>query len=79
MAITKEQAVNENNREFHSDTRNGIHIAKCDRWRRNGKTQAWKTRPDEFKIPVKFGLYGYGYITELTASCFHLASECEKQ
>lgn len=25
---------------------------KC---RRNGKTQTWKTRPDEFRIPIKFG------------------------
>jgi len=31
--------------------------------RRNGKTKTWKTRPDEFKIPVKRGLYIYGYIT----------------
>lgn len=36
-------------------------------WRRNGKTQTWKTRPDEFRIPVKFGLYGYGQITHLNA------------
>jgi len=26
------------------------------RARRNGKTQTWKTRPDEFRIPVKHGL-----------------------
>ena len=31
--------------------------------RRNGKTQIWKTRPDEFKIPVKRGLYSYDYLT----------------
>ena len=23
--------------------------------RRNGRTQLWKTRPDEFRIPVKMG------------------------
>lgn len=34
------------------------------RVRRNGKTQTWKTRPAEFKIPVKYGLYEYFYITE---------------
>ena len=34
------------------------------RWRRNGKTKLWKTRPDQFKIPVKHGLYQYGYITD---------------
>ena len=32
-------------------------------WRRNGKTKLWKTRPNEFKIPVKYGMYDYGYIT----------------
>lgn len=34
---------------------------KC---RRNGQTKTWKTRPNEFKIPVKYGLYEYGYIDE---------------
>jgi len=32
--------------------------------RRNGKTQTWKTRPNDFKIPVKYGLYEYTYITQ---------------
>lgn len=30
--------------------------------RRNGKTKLWKTRPTEFKIPIKIGLREYGYI-----------------
>lgn len=33
------------------------------RWRKNGKTKMWKTRPGEFRIPVKFGLYDHTYIT----------------
>lgn len=33
--------------------------------RRNGKTKLWKTRPTEFKIPVKRGLRNYGYLTHL--------------
>jgi hypothetical protein len=37
------------------------------RARRNGMTQTWKTRPNEFKIPIKIGLCGYGYITHETA------------
>jgi len=32
------------------------------RARRNGKTKVWKTRPDDFEIPVKHGMYAYGYI-----------------
>jgi outer membrane protein assembly factor BamB len=33
--------------------------------RRNGKTQTWKTRPGEFRIPVKAGLRSCGEITDL--------------
>lgn len=38
------------------------------RCRVNGKCQTWKTRPDDFKLPVKEGLYGTGYITPLNAA-----------
>lgn len=31
--------------------------------RRNGKTQTWKTRANDFRIPVKYGFRGYGNIT----------------
>lgn len=31
--------------------------------RRNGRTQTWKTRPGEFRIPIKAGLKSYGEIT----------------
>ena len=34
------------------------------RVRRNGATQTWKRDPNRFRIPVKFGLKGYGQITE---------------
>jgi len=34
------------------------------RLRRNGKTRTWKTRPDEWAIPVKYGLKGYTTITQ---------------
>jgi len=32
-------------------------------YRQNGKIQFWKTRPDDFRIPVKRGLYEYGAVT----------------
>ena len=35
--------------------------ARC---RRNGKTKTWKTRPEEFKIPVKYGLKDCFYIDQ---------------
>ena len=31
--------------------------------RRNGMTQLWKTRPGEFRIPVKIGFRSYGQLT----------------
>jgi hypothetical protein len=34
------------------------------RVRRSGQTKLWKTRPTEFKIPYKYGLYDHGYITQ---------------
>lgn len=40
------------------------------RYRRNGKTKTWKTRPGDFKIPVKRGMYEYGYITQDNAHHF---------
>src|SRR3990167_6766732 len=40
------------------------------RWRRNGATKTWKTRPDEFRIPIKHGLYDYGYIDQDKAHQF---------
>lgn len=33
------------------------------RCRATGKCQTWKTRPDNFKLPVKYGLYMSFYIT----------------
>ena len=40
--------------------------------RRNGKTQQWKTRPSEFRIPVKYGLYVYDAVTEKNLDQFRI-------
>lgn len=45
------------------------------RWwkvRRNGKTQEWKTRPDDYRIPVKAGLRHTGQLTPSTAQHFRI-------
>jgi len=42
--------------------------------RRTGKTQTWKTRPNEFKIPVKYGLYESTYITHLNCDEWNVIS-----
>ena len=64
--ITKRQAITED--EFHE---NGT----CRRCRRNGETQTWKTRPAEWRIPVRFGLRA-GSIWHRDARRFHPASAC---
>jgi len=33
------------------------------RCRVNGRCKTWVTRPDEFRLPVKYGLYQCFYIT----------------
>jgi len=32
--------------------------------RRNGATHLWKTRPNDFRIPIKCGLKSFGEITQ---------------
>lgn len=45
-------------------------------WRRNGATQLWKTRPEDFRVPVKWGMRSYGDITPANVGEFHLAKNC---
>lgn len=59
--VTKEEA---------STAREFTEVATGRTWRRNGATQTWKTRKDEFRTPIKFGLYGYGQLTHLNADQF---------
>ena len=48
-------------------------VTRC---RPSGKCQTWKTRPAEFRLPVKHGLYESAEINERNCQDFHLASEC---
>jgi hypothetical protein len=44
--------------------RGGPHFPRTEEWRRNGATQTWRTRPDEYRVPVKYGLRSYGALIE---------------
>lgn len=71
MPLSMSDALNES--YFHvagSLRKNG----ECQLWRRNGSTQTWKTRPTEYRIPVKNGLKNFGYITHTTEA--HLERAC---
>ena len=63
--VTKEQA--QTVRNFEHITLKGRDNLPV-RCRSNGKCQVWKTRPNEFKLPVKYGLYQYFYITQDNAN-----------
>jgi hypothetical protein len=42
------------------------------RWKVNGQVKFWKRTPGKFKLPVKFGLYQYSYVTEENVQLFSL-------
>lgn len=62
--------------EFHHNAQRNAD-GTCRRWRKNGAVKTWKTRPQEFRVPVKHGLKTCDYITEREADQFHLPGECE--
>lgn len=84
--ITKEQAIalgeSWGNAEVHAGacTRKvgprGGETIQQERWRVNGRCQVWKTQPGRFRLPIKYGLRGYGEVTERNADIFHLAEDC---
>ena len=84
MGISKEQAVDNKNNEFHYGEckvtvgpRGGIK-GSITRYRRTGQTTIWRTRPLEFRVPIKHGMRNSGnwYLTEGNASEFHLPEAC---
>lgn len=46
------------------------------RVRVSGKCKTWKSRPDEFRLPVKYGLYESAAVTHENSQHFHLACYC---
>lgn len=75
MAITREQALTLGT--FHWPWKRTTDTEQqCAVWRRNGQTQTWKTRPDDFRVPVKWGLRRYGQITQAEAGAFYAPADC---
>lgn len=69
--ITREQALTLDT--FHTPA---ISMRHCYVWRRNGQTQTWKTRPNDYRVPVKFGLYSYDQITQKQAHAYYAPTDC---
>lgn len=63
---------------FHHNTLKNAD-GTCQRWRRNGKTKLWKTRPEEFIVPVKQGMYNYGRIHLRNCANYHDERDCPHQ
>lgn len=61
--------------EIHA---NGLFNADgtCMRYRRNGATQTWKTRPDDYRMPVKHGMRDYAQVTPEYAGHLHTPENC---
>ena len=64
MTITLDQAKNLNYGQILHHTINKNAGGTPQRWRVNGKIKTWKRSPDRVQVPVKYGLYGFGYVTE---------------
>lgn len=41
-----------------------------------GQLRTWVTRPDDFIIPIKYGLYESSYIDHNNGADFHLPEDC---
>lgn len=75
MSITYDQALTSH--EFHGEGERPCTSYKGPvRYHRNGATQTWKRTPGKFRIPVKYGLYTYGQITDVNARFFHVLEDC---
>lgn len=68
--VTKDQAVT---------CRNFVHVIERNadgsklRCRANGRCKTWKTRPGEFRLPVKYGLKTCFYLTHANADEWEVA------
>jgi hypothetical protein len=71
--ITKEIALNSTHRQIfhHLKLKNSDNSpVRC---RVNCKCKTWVTRPDEFRLPVKYGLKDCFYLTQNNANDWQLA------
>jgi hypothetical protein len=81
--VTREEALQlTHGDEIHEEgclritgPRGGV-TERITRWRVSGQCQTWKTRPDHFRVPIKFGMYESSTLDHHNAYLCHLASKC---
>jgi hypothetical protein len=71
--ITKQDAMT--HMEFWHITRTNADGTPM-RVRKNGSCKTWKTRPDEFKLPVKYGIKDCFYIAHTRGDIDNTAEWC---
>lgn len=59
----------------HVGPRGGVTV-RITSVRVSGRCQTWKTRPDEFRVPVKYGMYESSELTHRNAADFHRPDDC---
>jgi hypothetical protein len=59
----------------HVGVRGGVKL-NITRVRVSGQCKTWKTRPNEFRLPIKYGLYDSWAIDQYNGVNFHLPSDC---
>ena len=80
MAVTKQQAMTE--RHFHAGTctrvigPRGAVTERSENWRANGRCKTWVTRPDDFRLPIKYGLKNCAYLMPSNAHMLHAEADC---
>lgn len=70
MAVSKEQALTATRFKHVTEKYKDGRPLEV---RRTGKTKTWKTRPDDFEIPVKYGMYDSFRITNENAQMWDVA------
>ncbi len=55
--------------------RGGVKVSIVD-VRTSGACRTWKTRPEAFRVPVKYGMYESFEINEGNAGDFHVPADC---
>jgi hypothetical protein len=78
MAITLEQAksLKLGTILYHVENRNADNSPQ--RWIVNGKPKTWKNGPSRVQVPMKNGMWNYGYLTEadLESVCLNEEEAC---
>ncbi len=62
--ITKEQAMSIGEVYFIITNPRNKYYGEIRKGRVNGKCKTWKTRPSEFRLPCKYGMYEYFYVDQ---------------